>query len=69
MKTSDAKIAKIPTTKIFTMKRKEEQIKQREIKYEALCPHHAFYNPCSSMIRNDYCPYYHIEDCRKAYFA
>ena len=57
----------IPTNKIFTIKRRDQQIKSREIKYEALCPNHAFYNPCINLIKNNYCPYWHIEDCRKAY--
>ena len=69
MHTANDKMAKIPTEKIITMKRREEQIKARNFKYEALCPYHAFYNPCPNLIKNDYCPYWHVEDCRKAYFA
>ena len=48
-------------------KLKDEVTKKKEIKFDSLCPMFAFYFPCTNLILKDYCPYQHIEDCRKAY--
>ena len=56
----------IPTTKIFTQKRKDQQVKERRIKYDAMCPHFSYYSPCINLIGKDWCPFQHIVDVRKA---
>ena len=52
---------------IATTKLRDEMVRLKEIKYDALCPMFAFYYPCSNLILKNYCPFVHNEDCRKGY--
>ena len=41
-------------------------MKERKVKYDAICPNFAFFLSCTNLIKNDWCPFQHIVDVRKA---
>ena len=67
MKASDEKLKLRDPTDFTTVKLRDETIRKKEVKFDSLCPMHAFFYSCSNLILKDYCPYVHNEDCRKAY--
>ena len=52
---------------ILTIKLRDQTVRTKKIKFEALCPQFSFFFPWTNEILKGYCPYIHIEDCRKAY--
>ena len=69
MKASDEKLKLRDPKELNTVKLKDEIIRKKQVKFESLCPNHAFYFNCTNLILKDYCPFEHVEDCRKAYFT
>ncbi len=69
MRASDDKLKIREPSDFTTVKLKDEIIRKKKIRFESLCPNHAFYLNCSNLILKNYCPFEHIEDCRKAYFC
>ena len=46
METDDSRFSNINPSKIITNNRRDQQIKNRQVKYDALCPNFSYYNPC-----------------------
>ena len=69
MRASDDKLRLRDPSDINTVKLRDETIRKKQIKFESLCPNYAFYFQCTNLILKGYCPYEHIEDCRKAYMT
>ena len=67
MKPSDERFELRQPSDFNINKLKDEMVRRKQVKYDVLCPLFAFYFECPNLILKDYCPYLHIEDCRKAY--
>ena len=68
MKPSDDKLMMRKPEDIPTMKLRDEAVRKKKIKFDALCPMYGHYYDCTNLILKGYCPYYHMNDARKAYY-
>ena len=66
---SDEKLKLREPAELISSKLKDEAVRKKQIKFQSLCPMFAYYYACTNMILKDYCPYYHTEDVRKAFFV
>ena len=69
MKASDNMLKLRDPYDFNTVKLRDETTRKKKIKFKSLCPTYAFYYQCTNLILKGYCPYEHVEDCRKAYMV